>query len=118
MRIAVDTTKQWQRRGPDLVCGEIVVQSMAGRWSTASGASFATSSGWLLECYESCDTATAILAATLVIDDEAASLVACCPVEHIDAARAAFEELLRDARPEWPDTLILGDLLALPDVET
>ncbi|MGE5184509.1 MAG: hypothetical protein ACM31C_20705, partial [Acidobacteriota bacterium] len=90
MRIAVHVSGGWQRRGPDLVRGEIVVHEMSGRWSAASGSSFATRAGWILERYETCEASAVALAATLVIDDEAATLVARCPVEVLDEARAAF----------------------------
>ncbi len=106
-------------RGSDLVYGTLIVATAEGATSSQcmTRDTIETHDGWMIDLEETRDHVTVYFVAELALAGEAACLVGRCPIEDYEVGRAAFAELLRSARPEWPDTALLSELLELPDVD-
>lgn len=121
MKITLHPTKDWQvdDRGLTLwlPLGPLRVDNVDFAIVVPPGADLSTivtRGGWPIAIAEFHDARTACLVATVTIADETASVRAQCPLEHVEENWPRLTELLQTARPSWPETILLSDLLALP----
>lgn len=111
MKIALRPTKDWQLGALRF---DVDVTIAIDAPANAAFRTIITNDGWPITIAEFCDTDTAYFLATIELIGETASIRAQCPLEHAATSRSRFIELLQTARPAWPETILLSDLLALP----
>lgn len=117
MRIALRPTGDWQIEDRAWISGSLRVDGVDNvpvANPEALHTAIVTREGWPIAISEFSDASTAHFLATIAIADETAAIYARCPLEHAPASRARFIELLQTARPSWPETILLSELLALP----
>ncbi len=118
MKVSVDVPEGWILRGSELIRGTLIVsRGQSSDIDRTEVQTTVTRDGWRFELAESRDATVAYFVATVELADETASLIGKCPIEDLEQGRAGFLELVRTARPSWPETLLLSELLDLPAVD-
>ncbi len=116
MKIALHPAGDWKIESQAWTSGPLRVEviDVAIAPPEATFSTIVTRDGWTIAIAEFVDATVAYLLATITIDDETAAVRAWCPLEHIEASWPRLTELLQTARPSWPETILLSELLALP----
>jgi hypothetical protein len=121
MVLTLDPAPGWRTDGPRQVHGPLTLEATSAPPAAPAAherGTLATRAGWELTLAEwTADGVTVVVAAlTLADEHERAALVARCPAAAMAAERGPLLERLATARPEWPDAVVLADLLALPKI--
>src|SRR5258708_11698170 len=117
MKLTLHPTADWQIEDQAWTSGPLRVETVDAALVaplTTLSSTIVTRDGWTIAIAEFSDATTAYLIATIELAGETAAVRAQCPLEHVEASWPRLIEILQTARPSWPETVLLSDLLALP----